>query len=329
MVAKVRSGSTWVSSDDPAFHVYMYKDNLWKEVPIARVWAINPATGQYAWMEVWNKYQAAPTGVKGTNATVSGGKLQWQAAESATDYQIVERVGTSTAVIRRYPSATTLDSAAVPGHHRPSAPTPSTTTRSSPDGCRPVGTAIYSAESAKATLFTGHAATLQAATNRVVTVQPSKTDTWSSDNLWGQTSGTVQQGYKPRSRPAMATVRWPTAPRTPSSPPSSTPSCPTARPSRLSTTSPSRTPRSPGSTASRPSAPGTRGSRPTPGTSDFRASARPRDTDFPGSKGNFAAPDTGDAKEDFRMLNPDDTSENKLLTWAREWVKKTPSTPDC
>jgi hypothetical protein len=59
--------------------------------------------------------------------------------------------------------------------------------------------------------------------------------------------------------------------------------------------------------------------------SDFRSGARPRDTDFPGSQGNFAAPDAGDAKENFRMLNPDDTSENKLLTWARTWVKATRS----
>jgi hypothetical protein len=54
-------------------------------------------------------------------------------------------------------------------------------------------------------------------------------------------------------------------------------------------------------------------------------SGNPRDNDFPSLNGNFTAPDESDAKENFKFLNPDDTSQNMLLYWANQWIKKAPT----
>jgi hypothetical protein len=311
-----------VPSDGASFSVYQYTRAAWREVISGHVYTKDSTTGKLAWMPLWDHYQAPPKNVRGINATVSGGTLMWDAPDTrTTDYQVIERVGT--AITRYYPSEngwTPQLSMAISAQNPDTDYNYTVIARRVNSGGGPP---IRSVESAKATLSTGHPAKPQVVTNQVVTVQPSKTDSWSSDELWKQQAGNVQQGYGTNSaRNSHGAVAYSTAY--------------TQLATKLNFTENGKTvPVVDHITLSnavitrvyRASSPGTGNPRVEGHAwkSDFRTAARPRDTDFPSSNGNFTAPDTGDAKENFKFLNPDDTSQNMLLYWANQWVKKAPT----
>jgi hypothetical protein len=308
----LRRSGQWVPPDGDSFNVWAYTKGststvAWREVLAGYVYD-KDAAGKLVWKEVFNKYQAPPTNVRGVTPTVNGGTLTWNAAPSATHYQVRLRTGvwspTGTYTVVTTPTGdwTPNLSLVITGREADHEYHYTVVARRATPGAAMVD----SIESARATLNTGHDATPRVGTNEVVTVQPSKTDSWSSDSLWGQTTGNVQQGYATNSaRNSHGAVAYSTAY--------------TQLASKLNTTYVD---------------PVDGKTKPVPVvdhitlsnaviTRVYRSSTT--GTDFPGSQGNFTAPDTGEAKENFKFLNPDDTSENKLLTWARTWVKATRS----
>jgi hypothetical protein len=331
MSLHVFHSGNWVQTDDLYFRQGTGIAATWREVVALYTYAQNPPdSGLFAWLPVFDNFQEPPRKVHGTSPGHSSGRLVWEAPPRAVDYRVVMRAAstpTQPARTTYFPAdendpwltATYWDLSGLEQDR--SYDLTVIARRQSPSD----GTYLKSSESAKATLSTGHQPTVvqnpEYPGTQIVYIAAAKSDTWSKDNSWGQTTGDVVQGYaSTAARNGYGAVSYASTYSQLAKLPGGNP---TADHIEVMDAWVDRIYRKSGGSGT-----------PTVEAYAWRGpfSGNPGLTDIASSKGTFTAPAEGAYKDDFIIVGPvppvtvpATPRENKLLTWAKEWAKRAPA----